>query len=88
MNDEEIGNLEIAVRDRYKDNPSTTDRALDGEYLSMLEKLKKAYCQRNSPMIRDNFGWNASDSKRIKMLDEVQRKLAEEFSALLDMARE
>ena len=81
MDNKEIGELEIAVRDRYGNNPSTTERAFDKEYISMLTKLRDAYTERNSPKIRDSLGWNASDARRVIVYNETLQKLEKEHSA-------
>ena len=85
ISDEEISSLEITTRDRYKDNPSTTQRALDKEYVSMLEQLMEAYKIRDGPRRRDNLGWNASDKERVRVYGEILQKLREEQFCIGDM---
>ena len=83
--DKQISELEITVKDRYKDNPSTTERAFDKEYIAMLKQLRQSYQERNSPGLRDNLGWNASDARRVIMYDKILEKLEEESRAVAEL---
>jgi hypothetical protein len=79
-----INQLEIFVRERYKDNPSTTERAYDKEYVRRLEELRGLYQKRNSLAVRDNLGWNASDAKRVQVYGEILKKLEDERQAVAE----
>ena len=81
---DEISQLEITARDRFQNNPSTTDRAYDKEYVNMLEELQRLYQKRDGPVTRDNLGWNASDARRVQVYGEILKKLEDERKAVAE----
>lgn len=84
LTDEQISELEVAVRDRYKGNPDTTQRAYDKKYIQMLEQLKTAYRMRKATMIKDQLGWTTSDARRVQVYEETLVKLEEERQAVAE----
>lgn len=82
---EEIKQLEIRIKEKIKiHGESTQARALDQEYMSMLNQLKEAYSARDGPKTLDELGLNRPDRERAKCLAGILKKLQEEVEYLKD----